>query len=814
MSKSHLAPLSCKNSEIHFTGKVNKFKNLYEQHAIQAKNEKEKQNLSTIKRKNSSSNNSVEKRVNKTEIRKSPSGKNLPCLNNYNDIVSNLQFVADSDTHDQSRIDETITSAKLRRSTIPIKRLESESFGKIFEPCEAHSESMNDNKQDYSNKLKQKLQLNIKAINNEDEEEPLSQRTKLDTIQDSLKKSTPTNHDIVFKYNREFDNYDVIPLFKFDFSICGKEIFKRLNNIHSQENNFEIIRDVNKTIFNTIDTQSDVKPDVEKSPFYSELSIIDNREFDWNIHKLKEKVIKKWNKENDISNQNIDVIYEKKDSISNTIDKSSEMEESSTLNTIIPSKSCPDLKFLPISKIKEYFISKNTELDIPSQQTNRIKQLQICPNVWIFFDSECLNKWKKYMTIELTNQINMNMKDIVLIEENQIITNRIKLPVNNITSANESSSFFILSNKSQVHSQETCELFSIFNSKNIHLEDNEHKIIKDNEKKDDLKIINELDIQFSKNIEIYGISSTGYEKELSSKIKTAEEKRVEDQNGNIEKSLIKEYKIEYFDFLISKENLIPQRFESKLIQTDKDEVKITHFEETINQNKFIPISDENSQRTYFSYEHTRMNEFSPDDNTKSKPFNNVQEPSSFNKGDLNPEWAHNDSKDMLIPSILKRDTASSIEHSYKDSGSTSPEKVNLIQTKEVKQFNLNFEKNDSDYKIQTIENSIYFLKQEKEKTVCNVEALSIYKNEKQDMRTSLNIEFQIIRKEKKYIIFEEERLDIWRSFKLSLVSMIMLMIILSLVLSVLSHINIAQNFSKNYFSSQTLFKWELIYSEN
>jgi hypothetical protein len=813
MRKSNLAPLSCKNSEIHFTGKVNKYKSFFEQIAVQARNEKEKQNLSYNKRKNSSHNNSVDKQINNSEIRKSPSGKNLPSLNNYNQIVCNLQYVTNPDTLDQSRLEETINSTKQRRSTIPIKRLESETYGKIFEPCEAHSESMNDNKQDNSNKLKQKLQLNIKAINNDDEEEPLTQRTNLDTIQDSLKKSTPTNHDIIFKYNREFDNYDVIPLFKYGFTICGKENFKTSNYEYCKENGFEINRDVNKIVFNTIETQSDLKADVEKSPFYSDSSILDNQDFDWNIHKLKEKVIRKWNKENDISKENINVTYGKNSSISNAINKSDELEDSSTRNQIIPSKSCPDIEFHPISIIKEYFISKITELNIPFLQKNEIIELKICPNAHIFYDSICLNNWEKYLKIESTNQLNINIKDIVLIEEDQIPTNQLNLAVKNITSLSESS-FFVLGKKSYVQLQETHELFSLLNSKNNLLEDNEQAILKESEKKDDLKIPNKLEIHYSENIEIYGISSTTYEKELTSKNKTIEEEIIEDPNGNTEKSVIKEYQIYHFDYLISKENLLPQYFESKLIQTDNHEVTITNFELTINQHKIIPISDESTQKTYFPYELTKFNEFSSNDNTKSQPFNYNQEPSSFNKGDLNPDWPLNDTNTMLNPSSLKREPSSSIENSYKDSGSTSPEKVNLIQTKEVKQFNLIFEKNDSDYKIQTLVNSITFLKEEKEKTICQVEDLSIFKKEKQDMGRSLNIEFQIIRKEKKYILVEQEKLDIWRSFKLSLVSMIILMIILSLELSVLSHINIAQNFSKNYFSSQSLFKWELIYSEN
>lgn len=810
MSKNHCPPLSCKNSERAITGKVNKFTEFFNQKAQQAKTDKEKQ-TSLVKRKSSSNNNSVEKKKISTEIKRSPSGKELPFVVHSNEqinlIVSQLQFsnISLTDNNEQSRVDESIdnnTSLKQRRSTLPDKKEYSNSFNQIFksEYLETNSESIN-NMPDNQKEIPPKLQLDLELINNQDDEEELTtQKTNLNNIEDSLKKTTPTNHDIVFQYNRQFDNFDVIKLFKDGFSIYGEDSNKKNYIIYSinQENNFEIKRDFNKSMFNTIESQSDIKKDEERSPFCSETSNYDHHDFDLNIPKLKEIIIRKWNKENNISKQDNNFSLEISRHIFDNIniDKVVGFYIVPNVKNINHYISSVDFEIIPISIKTELIINWVSEINIPSVSIKGNLSLQKCTNEFFSYcpyktTCGCLNEWRKDFKTDLAQNFELNLKD--LDNQDKSLNNFKSLDDHDLT-IHSSTSFNILLSRINYSKEENIEQFSIYNS---------------------IKVLYSQ-IQSLENIQFNGSLDTGVTRKVQTDSNTFDLAKDQEEIGiNTIKKL--EFQISNFDHCIKSETNLIKNLIEKEIQTDTIELKVAQFEEIfidkIKLNNPVIISSENCQRSLSPINCSKMSENYQNENTVTNSSESYKDKHDYNSEDRIKVTDTKLYKEETNPSCLN--LQSSREGSSKYSESTSPEKENLRCSKEVKPFNSLIDKYESEFIIQKVEDSVFFTKEQKKASISNVEMLSIFRQEKLDLNIKTNIEmFQIIRKEKRFIKIEEYTLDIWRSLKISVFTMLNMIIIFIILLSIISHINISQNFTKNYFRNQSLFKWELIYSGN
>ena len=140
----------------------------------------------------------------------------------------------------------------------------------------------------------------------------------------------------------------------------------------------------------------------------------------------------------------------------------------------------------------------------------------------------------------------------------------------------------------------------------------------------------------------------------------------------------------------------------------------------------------------------------------------------------------------------------------------------MIRTgSEIRLWDMKGDEKESVLLMQETTNSLFFKREDKPKMKLLVEQMTIYCKHEEDIRDiCMSSSLEICKLRKKYIYIEEEKSDIWRSFKISILTMIFLIILFGMIISIFTHLNIKDNFSKNYFKNQSLFKWEIIYSGN
>jgi hypothetical protein len=167
------------------------------------------------------------------------------------------------------------------------------------------------------------------------------------------------------------------------------------------------------------------------------------------------------------------------------------------------------------------------------------------------------------------------------------------------------------------------------------------------------------------------------------------------------------------------------------------------------------------------------------------------------------------SNENLIEILQTRKTSDSrlrSEPSIKSSQSTSPEKDRELLSNGfgIKPFEEN-----KDYSTEPKEAFSY------KKTIFEYNtAFSILGEISSQPVISSNLNFEISHKRNKEFTHVIETFDYLRLFTIIIVSLIVLFVLICLIISVISHLNIKQNFARNYFKRQSLFKWEIIYSDN
>ena len=700
-------------------------------------------------------------------------------------------------------------------------------------------------------KLLSKKNLNL-DLSNLDEEE-IIQKTRVDELIDSFKKYTPKYHDFVIKYNEESNKFDVIPLNatqdeikSFSILETGDKAEEKIKNearIIAQEISFELTKEMTCSNLNTIENITDIRKENDKSLF----DTLDNNIFEIENHKLSEQIAKKWNKENEkitftdeIYSKKVEKLFftEKTNEISIINQKRKELFIKSmfdfeiTINnkenkSIIINK-MDDITKLSREKDFDYLIqSNNFEFNLFTKRTcdclynwNLKLDSKNCENLTIerllkientffqnnsfsypkfkketkyeidykAFDLLCLNK---EIVLEKSENYQFSIQGIQKIADELFIKNDIKV---NYFPRRRSSTNKVC--QTDITTVEIC------NNSSLSLTS-----IK--------KIPTEL-IKISENFDIFSRERNFLNNDCQTEKSTIEICNNSDLSLISKKVPTELIKTENFDIFSKKRNFLNNE-----CQTEKSTIEICNKSDLslISKKVSIELIKISENFDIFSKKRNFLNNDCQTEISTIEICNNSD--LSLISKKVPTELASQNDVNLEFLKEEQSNSRLSSSPSSKNSNECSNDtfKIKIFDLEIQHELDFEFERKfytfEKDLKQESI-NTINYQHQLKYNEIQKNESINIlHKKKAENNEISLNSNLAILQKSKQYIMIFDLEADSKRSCKISFLSIFIVILLFCMVFSIVSYFNFMSEYhSINHFKNESLFKWNIVYSEN
>ena len=259
--------------------------------------------------------------------------------------------------------------------------------------------------------------------------------------------------------------------------------------------------------------------------------------------------------------------------------------------------------------------------------------------------------------------------------------------------------------------------------------------------------------------------------------------------------------------------IICQNNENKLVESNHN-----HFVILGEENRFIDYKIENNDEVYyFPIRKTFSNSDCQNDKTNLKMCI-IEELSFINKkGFIDYIACQNDIKFEFITEKQSNSNLSSSLSSNQIIKSFPETLKEKMLDYEIHQFDLVFERKYNKFEkdiVQESIKSINLIHKEKYFKVQINESVNLIKKSTLNQVISLSSTLAFPQKRKKYIMINYFVADYKTTFKISILSILLVIFLFCLIFSISSCFNfISAYFSKSYFKNEKLFKWDLVYSK-
>ena len=149
--------------------------------------------------------------------------------------------------------------------------------------------------------------------------------------------------------------------------------------------------------------------------------------------------------------------------------------------------------------------------------------------------------------------------------------------------------------------------------------------------------------------------------------------------------------------------------------------------------------------------------------------------------------------------------------------STETIKEMIIENEIQHQFDLVFKRKFNKFEkdiVQDSINSINYIHEVKCLEIQINKSFNILQKRIINLVISPALDVTITKKRKKYIIINDVEADFKRSFKISFLSISLIILLFCMIFSLTAYFNFTSAYHSNYFKHEGLFKWQIVYSKN